>query len=292
MDEALSRRLYAKAGANRWSVSPASWSAALQAGLAKAFAGAQPSAREIERHLESLHLADLALACALADGHDPAWEHFIREHRPVLYRAADALDPHGGAREIADALYADLYGISERGAVRQSLLRYFHGRSSLSTWLRAVLSQRYVDRVRAGRRLEPLPDEELSAASRPPVAAPDPGRADAMALLERALAAAVARLPPADRLRLRCYYAQGMKLAQIAPLLGEHEATVSRHLARTRKVIRADVEHQLRTEAGLTDEAITECFEAAVEDPGTLDLGRVIGDERKETAPYRSMGEP
>lgn len=81
------------------------------------------------------------------------------EMRPGLYRGADALDPPGGARDLADSLYGDLYGVDERGAVRQSLLRYFHGRSSLGTWLRVVLTQRYVDRVRSARRTGPLPEE-------------------------------------------------------------------------------------------------------------------------------------
>ena len=79
------------------------------------------------------------------------------EHRPRLYRAADALDPAGGARDLADSLYADLYGFPDRQGKRKSLFRYFHGRSSLSTWLRAVLAQRHVDRLRTARRLEPLP---------------------------------------------------------------------------------------------------------------------------------------
>ena len=70
------------------------------------------------------------------------------EYRPLLYRAADALDPHGGARDLADALYADLYGLPDAQGERQSLFRYYQGRSSLATWLRAVLSQRYVDRLR------------------------------------------------------------------------------------------------------------------------------------------------
>jgi len=38
------------------------------------------------------HLEDLALACACASGHEGAWEHFVREYRPLLYRAADAID--------------------------------------------------------------------------------------------------------------------------------------------------------------------------------------------------------
>ena len=88
-----------------------------------------------------------------------AWDHFVLEMRPGLYRAADALDRSGGARELADSLYADLYGVEQRGGARQSLFRYFHGRSSLATWLRAVLAQRHVDRVRVERRIDPLPEE-------------------------------------------------------------------------------------------------------------------------------------
>ncbi len=80
----------------------------------------------------------------------------MREYRPVLYRSADAIDPGGGARELADSIYADLFGLQERDGERRSLFRYFHGRSSLATWLRAVLAQRLVDRVRSTRRLTPL----------------------------------------------------------------------------------------------------------------------------------------
>ncbi len=40
------------------------------------------------------------------------------------------------AREMADSLYADLYGLRESSdGSRRSLFDYFHGRSKLSTWL-------------------------------------------------------------------------------------------------------------------------------------------------------------
>src|SRR5688572_6646001 len=133
----------------------------------------------------------MALACACALGDAAAWDHFVLEMRPGLYRAADALDRSGTAREIADSLYADLYGVDQRGAVRQSLLRYFHGRSSLATWLRAVLAQRYVDRVRVERRTDPLP-EELPA--RVPAAAPDPDCARFVEMLRSALQRTIALL--------------------------------------------------------------------------------------------------
>ena len=62
------------------------------------------------------HSADLELARLCAEGDEHAWERFVREYRPLLYRAADALDRTHGAREIADSLYAELYGVNGRTA--------------------------------------------------------------------------------------------------------------------------------------------------------------------------------
>jgi RNA polymerase sigma-70 factor (ECF subfamily) len=277
IDDVLAARLFRQAKADRWSVSLRLFAEALDASAERVFAGRLPSPREIERYLQSLHLEDLAVACACAAGDETAWEHIVREQRPLLYRAADAIDPSGGARELADSLYADLYGLEDRGGKRQSLLRYFHGRSSLATWLRAVLAQRHIDRLRAQRRVESLPDEESPAAiaSRPVPA--DPDRPRYVGLIAQALGRAVSRLDARDRLRLGCYYAQEMKLAQIGRLLSEHEATVSRHLARTRRRLREDVEHQLRSEAGLTDIQMTECFESVMGDAGPIDLSETLG---------------
>src|SRR5262245_18378257 len=133
LDRALVARLYAKARAERWAVTMDRLAEALEGSAARAFTTSPPR-RELERYLDALHLEDLALACACADGYEAAWEHFIREHRPALYRAAEAIDSTGSARELADSLYADLFGLAERDGVRRSLFRYFHGRSSLPTW--------------------------------------------------------------------------------------------------------------------------------------------------------------
>jgi len=226
---------------------------------------------------ESVHAADVDLARRCADGDERAWDRFVREYRPVLYRAADALDPRGGAREIADSLYAELFGV--RGGDRaSSLFRYFQGRSSLATWLRAVLAQRYVDHLRARRRLEPLPDSE--GIERGAGSVPDPDRVRNLTLMREALAAAVARLTARDRLRLGCYYRQELTLAETGRLLAEHEATVSRQLARTRRTIREQVEAHLRAVGGLTDAQIAECFSHAVEDPGPIDLSDVLDEAR------------
>ncbi len=236
-----------------------------------------------------MHAADLELARQCAAGEPAAWDRFVLEYRPVLYRAADALNPHGGAREIADSLYAELYGIKDANGERLSLLRYFQGRSSLATWLRAVLAQRYVDRLRTERRLEPLRDEqeESRATAGRQVRAldttePDPERPRYVALIRTALAGALGRLPAKDRLRLACYYVRDLTLGETGRVLTEHEATVSRQLARTRRAIRDDVEQELREEAGFTDAQIAECFASVAADPGPLDLMPLFGGGRSK----------
>lgn len=265
--------------------------------------------------MSASYAADLELARRCAAGDEQAWERFILEYRPVLYRAADALDPTGSARELADSLYADLYGIPKDDGQRKSLFSYFQGRSSLATWLRAVLAQRYVDRIRAQRRLVSLPDEEhqpegpaeagpyqsrggVHQSSDP---APDPDRARHLQLLQDALGGAIAGLDARDRLRLSCYYAQSLTLAETGRLLQEHEATVSRQLARTRKVIREQVERRLRDEGKLKDAQINQCFRSASEDAGPIDLEQMLVVQRtgrsapeaaagrKKTAPDRSI---
>jgi len=242
----------------------------------------------------ALHHDDLQLARRCADGDEAAWERFVRDYRPVLYRAADALDPSGGARELADSLYGDLYGTAGPEGERRSLFRYFQGRSSLATWLRAVLTQRYVDRLRAARRLVPLPDEDRWPSSEMRRSAPtaivsrDPDRPRLVALVQEALGRAVAKLSDRDRLRLGCYYVQQLTLAETGRALGEHEATASRHLAKTRRAIREDVERDLRGEGGLSAEQIVQSLESVTEDPGTLDLNEMLG-QRKESARNRSV---
>jgi RNA polymerase sigma-70 factor, ECF subfamily len=292
IDRALVERLYRKAHGDRWSLSLDLFASTLETSARKAFASS-PDASQLERYYESLHLEDLALACACAQGSDPAWEHFIREYRPGLYRAADAIDPSGGSRDLADSLYGELFGLDVRDGERRSHFRYFHGRSSLSTWLRAVLSQRHVDRLRSTRRLDPLPEDEAPGAIPAPPREVDPQRAGYVSLMRRSVTAAVAALAPRDRLRLRCYYAQDLTLAQIGRMHNESEATASRHLSRTRRDVRAAVERDLRAQR-MTEAEIGDCFAAVVSDSAYLDLAELLGsdpgsDPGSKTARARSV---
>ena len=269
-DDALVRRLYERAGAARWALPDADFAEALDRSVAHRFAASPPSGAELRAYLESLHLQDLALACACARGEGRAWDHFVLEFRPVLYRAAGALGDD--ARESADALYADLYGLEEREGTRRSLFRYYHGRSTLAAWLRAVLAQRLVDRARTQKRLVPLPESEPA---QPTTASPpDPDRPRFLAATVAALQAALNGLAARDRLRLALYYAKGLTLAQAGRMLGESEATASRKLDRTRRDVRREVERQLAARH-LTPGQVARCFEYATSDWG-FDLERAL----------------
>src|SRR5271156_525992 len=255
-----------------------------------------PDALTIQAYLGSLNVADLALACACSDGNAAAWDFFMARYRPELYRAGRTIAGEAAGRELADSLYAELYGLREVEGRRKSLFDYFLGRSKLTTWLHAILAQRHVDGIRRARRTEPLEEGEAaerlygaqhgSALGSPgnsatsstlgaAASSPDPERNRFLAILQAVLTAALGALQARDRLRLAYYYVEGLTLAQIGRLLGEHEATVSRKLERTRREIRKHVEGALRQEKKLSAAQLQLCYEYAREE-WPFDLTRAL----------------
>jgi DNA-directed RNA polymerase specialized sigma24 family protein len=155
-----------------------------------------------------------------------------------------------------------------------------------------VLAQRHLDRIRPGHRLDPLPADDASD-GRPPLTSPVPAPPSTyLPLIQRVVTAVIASLAPKDRLRLAYYYAQDLTLAQIGRALGEHEATVSRNLARARRDVRAGVERRLREDEGMGEAEISECFAAVVADTGTLDVTDLLGPARKTSRDDRSKERP
>jgi RNA polymerase sigma factor (sigma-70 family) len=277
------RRCWQRSGAERWGLSEQDFAAAVERSAAARFRGASPGEADVGSFVGALHHEDLALAAACALGLNPAWEHFVREFRPILLRVAGKGQPADRARDVADSIYGELFGLEERDGKRRSLFDYYHGRSSLACWLRAVVAQRIVDRVRESRRFDPLPEEETAAAGGGTDGAPDLDRARYLALVQRALAAALAGLEARDRLRLSLYYARDMTLKAIGRALGESEATASRKLERTRQTLRQAIERGLRDEQRLTDAEIALCFDYARTDPA-FDLARTLPPPERDGA--------
>jgi RNA polymerase sigma factor (sigma-70 family) len=278
-DERLLDRAFERSNAPRWNLTRESFARALDRSVASRFATEAKTPETISAFVDSLNLEELALACACAEGQVSAWSFFIECYRPGLRAAARVIAGDDAGGELADSLYAELYGLEERDGSRRSLFDYFHGRSRLSTWLRSILAQRNIDRARAAKRTRQLDEQDESVADVRTTGAPaDPERSRFARLAQQALAAAIRRLQPQDRLRLSCYYLQRLTLAQIGRLVGEHEATVSRKLDRIRRGLRSNVERSLRDDHKLGDAQVQACLDAALEDVG-MDLDAVLGSE-------------
>ena len=279
----LVEQLYAQSQAARWGLTLERFSLSLERSATKRFAGESAARQKIEDYLAGLHVEDLALAAACAAGCESAWEHFFASYRQYLYSAAAAItrrsssDPY--AREFADSLYATLYG-RETTIGRVSLFNHFHGRSKLSTWLRAVLAQRYIDVLRQEKRLEGLQDDEgfekiLPAEQKVDWEPADPNRSRYLHLLADALKQAISSLNLLDRTRLISYYLKDLTLAEIGKAMNEHEATVSRKLERVRQELKEKViailksgratENGQASQPGLDDAQIRLCFEYATQ---------------------------
>ena len=290
----LVRQLFRESSAERWHLSFQSFHTTLTRSAAKRFGEGAANLERIQEYFRTLHVQDLALACACAEGSESAWNEFVARYRNYLRAAASAIlrrsagDP--AASELADSLFADLYGLSEGKAGGRSLFRYFHGRSSLKTWLRAVLSQRHIDVLRTGKKFRSLDTDEEDGETRRPralskIALPsDPYRELYLSRFREALTLALAELEPRDRSRLHLYYAEDRTLREIGKQLGEHESSVSRNLERIRKELRATVEGLLRAgkvadggpaTPGMDDAQIALCIEYASED-SAIDLDKLF----------------
>jgi RNA polymerase sigma-70 factor len=273
-------RLYSTSNASAWQVSRASFASALWKSFERRFGtDTRTLARaEAVRFLDSIHAADLALAIGCRDGDADAWRHLVATYRaPVDAFARAVLGKSSRASEIADSLWADLYGLRGSNGDRRSPLDHYGGRSSLMSWMRAVVTRLEADQWRASRRMEPLDEarDGNSGLLTDGSAAHDPDRARMIGALERSLSGAVNALSPDDRLRLSYYYVQDLTLAQTATLLGEHESSASRNLARARAAIRECVTRTLRREYRFSDDQIDQCFEYATGD-WPFDLGRML----------------
>jgi RNA polymerase sigma-70 factor, ECF subfamily len=232
-----------------------------------------PDAREQIPFLRQLHIEDLVLAHACALGVEAAWEQFLARYREPLYRAACSISGSDAAgRELADSLYAELFGLRERDGQRQSPLRSYHGRGSLAGWLRATLAQRHVDRYRRQRRETPLDEEQEPAAASNPEAEFAGTAAAQPAALEKAVRQALGELGAEDRLLIAAYYFDGRTVRELGVLLGVHASTISRRLERLYALVRKRILRELRA-GGLSLRQAEEMMQSDVRDvAGNLDL--------------------
>jgi RNA polymerase sigma-70 factor (ECF subfamily) len=234
-------------------------------------------AQERAQFLETLRLDDLVLARACARGNESAWDRFLNLYREKLYSTAAAIareEPAG--RELADSLYADLFGMRIRGdGCRISKLDSYLGRGSLEGWLRTVLAQEYVNRLRHQRKLIAFDESIDIRAEDVRSTGPEPHNAE----VAQATDAAFAALSSEERFLLAAYYLDGRTLAQIGSMLNVHESTISRRLEKITATLRKRIVARLCA-AGISKRAAEEMLEVDVRDLG-VDVRNRLAQERQ-----------
>jgi RNA polymerase sigma-70 factor, ECF subfamily len=272
--------LHAKSGCEQIGLSRESFAEILCEVAAKYLPAGNTEA-EARAFLLTLRVDELALARACAAGSNPAWEIFLTRYREKLYLSALRIAREdSAARDLADGLYAELYGTSTRDGERVSKLASFMGRGSLEGWLRTVLAQEFVNRYRRTKRYVSLEEEGEDGVQ---FAAPEPEPvASADSRLESATDAALASLSSEDRMVLAAYYLDGRTLAEIARLLGVHESTISRKVDKLAKSLRKKILAAL-TQQGMSRRQAEETLEVDVRDL-QVDIRRSLAQETRAAA--------
>lgn len=199
-------------------------------------AGVVPDTAQEAAFFRSLHLSELALAHACALGKEVAWERFLQLYRAFLVQVAVAITGSVDlGQELADSLYAELYGLRQLDGERRSPFASYSGRGSLRGWLRTTIAQRFRDHYRRTRHETQLEDIDCPAPeSFSPILAEQ-------TILAHAIARTLQGVAAEDRYLLAAYYLDRQTQLQIARILNVHEATISRRLSR----LVADLRKQL-----------------------------------------------
>ncbi len=227
---------------------------------------------EIKEFIDEIRADDLCLIIACERGDERAWEDLVANFDSTVKSAARKISSNNeDAEDLASSIWAELYGLrQDADGNKKSKLAYYSGRGSLGGWLRAVVSQLAVDQYRKQSKFVQIEEDRefenlANAASEnsqggivshhddPEMLLTEKRTADDVT---EALQRSIEELDAEDRLILKLYYFDDLKLKDIAATFGYHEATASRKLVRVQTEIRKCVEKALRERHGWTDNEV------------------------------------
>ena len=234
---------------------------------------ARPEHVEIKAFIDEIRADDLCLVIACERGDEKAWEDLVANFDATVKSAARKFASNTeDTEDLASSIWAELYGLRvDADGNKKSKLAYYSGRGSLAGWLRAVVSQLAVDQFRKqskfvqieeNREFENLANEASENNNNHHVVSHADNPEDILTEkqtagdVSAAVREAIATLDPEDRLIMKLYYFDDLKLKDIAATFGYHEATASRKLVRVQTEIRKSVEKSLREQHGWTDDEV------------------------------------
>jgi RNA polymerase sigma-70 factor (ECF subfamily) len=194
-----------------------------------------------------VHETELLRRCLA--GERPAWEELVRRHVDVMYGMVCRVlppgpgsGPHTDAEDVVQAVFLKLWEDDRRR------LSTFRGQSRLSTWLVAIARREALERLRSEQRHRERSDVAAQAAwerLQEDVRALGPSGPEQAVLAREASAAftaAVAGLPPRDRLLVRLVYEDGCSYREAATVLQARENSIGPWLRRAQLRLRAVLE--------------------------------------------------
>jgi RNA polymerase sigma-70 factor (ECF subfamily) len=254
------------------------------------------SAKEIGDFVDGMQADDLCLIIACERNDEKAWSELVERFTPTVRSAArSASSNEDAAEDLAQSIWAELYGLRVgKDGKPSSKLAYYSGRGSLAGWLRAVVGQLAVDSYRKQSRL--VQTEEDTELDR--IASELPSMSEGQAFLggslknpeqvisnrfaesemQQAFNAAIIELPAEDRLLVKLYYFDELRLREAGAVLGVHEATASRRLTRIHSDLRTRVSQILIQDKGWTKSETERSF-AEVAQHLEADLESLVSKE-------------
>jgi RNA polymerase sigma-70 factor, ECF subfamily len=226
-------------------------------------------ARDISAFIDGMQADDLCLIIACERNDESAWSELVERFTPTVRSAARSASANeDAADDLAQSIWAELYGLRVgKDGKPSSKLAYYSGRGSLAGWLRAVVSQLAVDSYRKHSRLvqteddaeldrlvRDVPMSEGQAVLVSRLHSPEQAISNRFAesTLQQSLSTAIKELSAEDRLLVKLYYFDGLRLREAGSVLGVHEATASRRLTRIHVDLRKRVSEILFEQHGWT----------------------------------------
>jgi RNA polymerase sigma-70 factor (ECF subfamily) len=250
---------------------------------------------EISKFIDEMQADDLCLIIACERGDESAWNDLVERFTATVRSAARSASANEDAAEdLAQSIWAELYGLRVRkDGMPASKLAYYSGRGSLAGWLRAVVAQLAVDTFRKQSRLVQTEedadfdrlarDTQISEGRAMLAGVPNPEESMsnrfAQADMQQALSKSVQELDAEDRLLVKLYYFDNLRLREAGAVLGVHEATASRRLTRIQTDLRKRVTKILIDERGWTQAEAERSFAEVAQQLDT-DLEALLTKER------------
>ena len=234
---------------------------------------AAPAKLDIKEFIEALRADDLCLIAACERGDDHAWTDLVTSFGQVVKSTArNFCSNTEDVDDLANSIWAELHGLkADADGNPTGKIAYYSGRGSLAGWLRAVVHQLAIDQHRKLSRFVQIEEDrefenlaadaaENSNAAHFMASAESPEDAfsgkEAMADLSEALTETIAALETEDRLIIKLYYFDSLRLKEIGQMLGFHEATASRRLVKIQSDLRKGVEKRLQNDKGWQHEEV------------------------------------